>query len=648
MRLDGPSAAAQTRYAGSSRATQTPHERAANEPLVAQTACKRAGTGHASDFAICRAVAVTSPRPASAADGPRPVVSVRVLGTPSIAVDEHDVAAPELRARQARVLLTLLVLSGGDGLHRDALGQAIWTTDRPRTWETTLSALVSRLRSMFARVGVAGDVFTFDAGVYRFVPPSEVAVDVDDAVAATTQAREAFGHGDASNAQALAKAAVTYFRGPLLPGEDSELVTRARQHVADVHGEALAILADAAIAQHRWVSAIEAARTLVAIQPLEEANHRRLLLALDGAGDRAGALQAYETYREVLARELGIDPSADTEKLHLDLVRRDTDRRRARRLGAGESADECNHRDAGDSSRRRGCGRHVRVSRTQPRPPHCPQRADSQPDRRGRRASASAADLALLLARQANELRDTPETRAALLAVLEEPPGLSRFLRTDAPVTAIAAGPTANTVVTGHANGNIVIWDPERREPLTGNASGDGSAVRAIAVNAETMRAASGTDDGLVQEWDVQTGSPLGDAITYLSPLDGAPVGIASSRLRGRRTRRCRPRQHDAPLLRNRRIGCGGSDAGRAERIRRSRPHPGRGPRRVGARATRRRWRRTLGSAPAGERRRPRVLRDGARRHGDCARDRSGRQGCRHERGQCSRPVGHGDGRAPR
>ena len=141
---------------------------------------------------------------------------------------------------------------------------------------------------------------------------------------------------------------------------------------------------------------------------------------------------------------------------------------------------------------------------------------------------ASAADLALLLAGQANELRDTPETRAALLAVLEEPPGLSRFLRTDAPVTAISAGPAAHTVVTGHANGNIVIWDPERRQPLTGNTSGNGSAVRAIAVNAETMRAATGTDDGLVREWDLGTGSPLGDAITYISPDDGAPVGVAS------------------------------------------------------------------------------------------------------------------------
>ena len=105
---------------------------------------------------------------------------------------------------------------------------------------------------------------------------------------------------------------------------------------------------------------------------------------------------------------------------------------------------------------------------------------------------------------------------------------MARFLRTDAPVTAISAGSAANTVVTGHANGNIVIWVPERREPLTGNASGNGSAVRAIAVNAETMRAATGTDDGLVREWDLGTGSPLGDAIAYLSPHDGAPVGVAS------------------------------------------------------------------------------------------------------------------------
>ena len=76
--------------------------------------------------------------------------------------------------------------------------------------------------------------------------------------------------------------------------------------------------------------------------------------------------------------------------------------------------------------------------------------------------------MALLLAGQANELRDTPETGGGAPSVLEEPPGLSRFLRTDAPVTAISAGSAANTVVTGHANGNIVIRDPEWREPLTG------------------------------------------------------------------------------------------------------------------------------------------------------------------------------------
>ena len=66
-------------------------------------------------------------------------------------------------------------------------------------------ALVSRLRSMFARVGVAGDILTFDAGVYRFVPPPEVAVDFPEVLDATMQAREALGHCDASTAQALAE-----------------------------------------------------------------------------------------------------------------------------------------------------------------------------------------------------------------------------------------------------------------------------------------------------------------------------------------------------------------------------------------------------------------------------------------------------------
>ena len=275
---------------------------------------------------------MTSRGHASTAAGPAPRVSVRVLGTPIIAVDDHDVAAPELRARQARVLLTLLVLAGGDGAQRDALGGAIWIADRPRAWETALSALVSRLRSMFARVGVAGDILTFDAGVYRFVPPPEVAVDFAEVLDATMQAREAFGHGDASTAQALAEGAAQGFRGPLLPGEDSELVVRraaprdrrAERGARDTRGR-------------RWRSTGGKRRSkphaLVAIQPLEEANHRRLVPRWPAPATERGHCRRttrvgkYSTANSASGRPP--QPSSCTS-----ILRCDTERRRARETPA--------------------------------------------------------------------------------------------------------------------------------------------------------------------------------------------------------------------------------------------------------------------------------------------------------------------------
>ncbi len=56
-------------------------------------------------------------------------------------------------------------------------------------------------------------------------------------------------------------------------------------------------------------------------QPLDESAHRSLILALVAAGDRAGAVQAYERCRATLADELGIDPSPETVEVYLAALR---------------------------------------------------------------------------------------------------------------------------------------------------------------------------------------------------------------------------------------------------------------------------------------------------------------------------------------
>jgi len=61
--------------------------------------------------------------------------------------------------------------------------------------------------------------------------------------------------------------------------------------------------------------AIETTARWVAHEPLDELAHRRLMQLYFAAGDRAGALQAYETCRAILTRELNAEPGPETEAL---------------------------------------------------------------------------------------------------------------------------------------------------------------------------------------------------------------------------------------------------------------------------------------------------------------------------------------------
>ena len=57
-------------------------------------------------------------------------------------------------------------------------------------------------------------------------------------------------------------------------------------------------------------------RRLLALEPWHEETHRRLILLLARSGQRNAALAQYQTCRQVLAEELGIEPVAETQALY--------------------------------------------------------------------------------------------------------------------------------------------------------------------------------------------------------------------------------------------------------------------------------------------------------------------------------------------
>jgi DNA-binding SARP family transcriptional activator len=78
----------------------------------------------------------------------------------------------------------------------------------------------------------------------------------------------------------------------------------ALQRLVEIHG-----------ALGSYDQAIELARRWLALDPLEEAVHRQLMLLHSLAGRQSEALRQYEKCRSVLERELGAEPSEETEHL---------------------------------------------------------------------------------------------------------------------------------------------------------------------------------------------------------------------------------------------------------------------------------------------------------------------------------------------
>ena len=226
----------------------------------------------------------------------------------------------QLAGRQGRLFFAYLVAEHARPVPRHEVAAALWGETPPPTWEKALTVLASKLRRVLAEHGAAEpSLLTAAFGCYRLDLPEGTWVDILDAAKATEDAERALRDGDLDVSREWASLAASLLQRPFLPGEDGNWVDAKRRELADLRETALATLADASVRAGDAPAAV-AAEQLVALEPLRESGHRRLMEAHAAAGNRAEALAVYERCRQLLADELGAYPSPETESIYRDLL----------------------------------------------------------------------------------------------------------------------------------------------------------------------------------------------------------------------------------------------------------------------------------------------------------------------------------------
>lgn len=239
--------------------------------------------------------------------------TITLLGRVAIGPGGDERASATRRGRRVELVFAYLAAEHHRLVSHDELADALWPAKLPDTWEAALRGVLTEVRRFLAESGLdPGEVLTTARGGHQLRLPATVTVDLDVARDALAAARSLLAAGSAFAAAERATRASRLASLPFLASHDGEWVDGIRHELETIKARALEVETRAHASAGDLTAAATAAERLVHAEPFNEAAHQLRIRILGQAGDRSGAIKAYEHCRVVLAAELGVDPSDET------------------------------------------------------------------------------------------------------------------------------------------------------------------------------------------------------------------------------------------------------------------------------------------------------------------------------------------------
>ena len=225
-------------------------------------------------------------------------VELNVLGRLEIRIEGETI---ELRAKKARALLAYLAVENGRPITRERLATLLWGGTRDERARHNVRQALSKIRQ------TCGSILLSDA--------ETVAI---DRAACSIDVVEFERLANSDDPETLFNC-LDLYRGDLLDElqpselEFEEWLRDARERLCGIARDAIDLLTGILIDQNKYAEAIDVLGRRLAMDPACEPAHRKLMELLASSGRRSDALRQYRTCVDALERELGADPSPETQ-----------------------------------------------------------------------------------------------------------------------------------------------------------------------------------------------------------------------------------------------------------------------------------------------------------------------------------------------
>ncbi len=246
-------------------------------------------------------------------------LKIRLLGT--FEIWRQGSLLTGFESAKVRALFAYLVLES-DRLHtRDYLATLLWP-EEPGQARHSLRQALSNLRRVLGGKGYVEQYLEIARTYVRFRPDAPVWVDV-------TAFLQGADSPHSPPPAASVEQALRLYQGDLLQGftisasaEFDNWLSNRREHLHRLATRGLQALATYYEEEGNYARAEWFARHLIALEPWNEAGHRRLMRLQAMQGERSAALAQYRQCRVILRKELSVGPSRETQALY-EAIRED-------------------------------------------------------------------------------------------------------------------------------------------------------------------------------------------------------------------------------------------------------------------------------------------------------------------------------------
>ena len=248
------------------------------------------------------------------------ILQVFALGKFGLAANGRGIAIQKWKRRQAVTLFKFLVAHLDRPVHRERILDCLWPdVDEERGWGR-LKVTMYYLRTQLRASGVGEDAVRTVGDAY-LLRRDAVWIDADnfEKLVAEGRALQTKGRGD--EALRCYDEAQSLYRGNYLEQDVfADWCAEERERLGEIYMEMLTRKAECHAQRNEYVEAAQVCRRGLVHDPCRESFHRALMQHLAQLGRPDWAIAQFRHCQTVLAREFGVEPMPETQRLYRDIL----------------------------------------------------------------------------------------------------------------------------------------------------------------------------------------------------------------------------------------------------------------------------------------------------------------------------------------